>query len=182
MYSCFPCRRNSRLMSNQYRIYYSGLYRARCCRQLLNFAEYICMQNIWLLPALGSAFFASLTAILAKIGIAGVDSNVATALRTTVIILFAWGIVLAQGRIGTILEISGKTFLFLGLSGLATGCSWLCYFYALKIGPVARVATIDKLSLALTIVLSVIVLHEAAGPKVWAGAALMIAGAFIATR
>jgi len=140
------------------------------------------MQNAWLLPAIGSAIFAALTAILAKIGIAGVDSNVATAIRTTVVFLFAWGIVAAQQRLGAVGSIGGKTLLFLGLSGIATGCSWLCYFYALKIGPVARVATIDKLSLALTIVLSVVVLHEAAGPRVWIGAALMIAGAFIATR
>lgn len=140
------------------------------------------MQNAWVLAAFGSAFFASLTAILAKIGIAGVDSNVATAIRTTVILLIAWGIVAAQQRLGTIGAIGGRSFLFLGLSGLATGCSWLCYFYALKIGPVARVATIDKLSLALTIVLSVVVLHEAASPRVWIGAALMIAGAFVATR
>jgi transporter family protein len=140
------------------------------------------MQNAWLLPAIGSAVFASLTAILAKIGIAGVDSNIATAIRTTVILLFAWGIVAAQGRFGTIGALSGRTWLFLGLSGVATGCSWLCYFYALKIGPVARVATIDKLSLVVTIVLSVVVLHEAASLRVWFGAALMIVGAFIATR
>jgi transporter family protein len=140
------------------------------------------MQNAWILPAIGSAVFASLTAILAKIGIAGVDSNVATAIRTTVILLFAWGIVAAQGRFGTIGGLSQSTWLFLGLSGVATGLSWLCYFYALKIGPVARVATVDKLSLVMTVILSVLVLHEAASPRVWLGIALMISGAIVVTR
>jgi transporter family protein len=136
---------------------------------------------MWIWPALLSAVFAAATAILAKIGIEGVNSNVATAVRTTVVLVFAWSIVAGQGHIGDLGSLSRKTWIFLGLSGLATGLSWLFYFYALKIGPVARVATIDKLSLALTILLSVIVLREQASPQVFAGAGLMIAGALLVT-
>jgi transporter family protein len=136
---------------------------------------------VWVWAALLSAAFAAATAILAKIGIEGVNSNVATAVRTTVVLVFAWSIVAGQGHLGDIGSLSRKTWLFLCFSGLATGLSWLFYFYALKIGPVARVATIDKLSLALTILLSVIVLREPVSPQVLAGAALMIAGALLAT-
>jgi transporter family protein len=136
---------------------------------------------MWIWPALLSAVFAAATAILAKIGIEGVNSNVATAVRTVVVLVFAWGIVAAQGHLGDLGSLSRKTWIFLGLSGLATGLSWLFYFYALKIGPVARVATVDKLSLALTILLSVVVLREQASPQVFAGAGLMIAGALLVT-
>ena len=136
---------------------------------------------MWIWPALLSAVFAAATAILAKIGIEGVNSNVATAVRTVVVLVFAWGIVVGQGHLGDLGSLSRKTWIFLGLSGLATGLSWLFYFYALKIGPVARVATVDKLSLALTILLSVVVLREQASPQVFAGAGLMIAGALLVT-
>lgn len=133
----------------------------------------------WIVPALLSAAFASATAILAKIGVEGVNSNVATAIRTTVVLVFAWGIVAAQGHAGDLAALPRRTWLFLTLSGLATGASWLFYFYALKIGPVARVATVDKLSLAITIVLSVLVLKETASPQAFIGAGLMIAGALV---
>jgi transporter family protein len=135
----------------------------------------------WVLPALLSAFFAALTAILAKIGIAGVDSNVATAIRTLVVLLFAWAIVGAQGHVGDVFTLSKKTWLFLVLSGFATGLSWLFYFYALKIGPVARVATIDKFSLAITVLLSIVILREHASLQTLLGAALMVSGVIVAS-
>ncbi len=113
--------------------------------------------------------FAAATAILAKIGIEGVNSNVATAVRTAVVLVFAWGIVAAQGHLGDVGSLGRKTWIFLGLSGLATGLSWLFYFYALKIGPVARVATIDKFSLAITVMLSIFVLKEQATWQTLAG-------------
>lgn len=140
------------------------------------------MSNVapWAVAALLSALFASATAILAKLGVEGVNSNLATAIRTVVILLFAWGIVAAQGHLGDLATIGRRSWLFLVLSGLATGLSWLFYFYALKTGPVSRVATIDKLSLALTIVLSVVLLRERASPQTFLGAGLMIAGALLA--
>lgn len=136
---------------------------------------------MWIWPALLSAVFAAATAILAKIGIEGVNSNVATAVRTTVVLIFAWTIVAAQGHLGDLNSLGRKTWFFLGLSGIATGLSWLFYFYALKIGPVARVATVDKLSLALTILLSVLILREPISARVVLGAVLMIAGALVVT-
>ncbi len=136
---------------------------------------------MWVFSALLSAIFAALTAILAKIGIKNVDSNLATAIRTVVIILFAWSIVLAQGTAKQIGSISRFSMLFLILSGVTTGLSWLFYFHALKIGPVAQVATIDKLSLAITVVLAAVVLHERITLSALIGVTLMIAGAlFIA--
>ncbi len=136
---------------------------------------------MWIWPALLSALFAAATAILAKIGIEGVNSNVATAVRTTVVLIFAWTIVAGQGHLADLGSLGRKTWFFLGLSGIATGLSWLFYFYALKIGPVARVATVDKLSLALTILLSVMILREPVSARVLLGAGLMIAGALVAT-
>jgi transporter family protein len=136
---------------------------------------------MWIWPALLSALFAAATAILAKLGVEGVNSNVATAVRTTVVLAFAWSIVAAQGNLGDVAGFGRKTWLFLVLSGIATGLSWLFYFYALKIGPVARVATVDKLSLALTILLSIVILREPASPQLFIGAGLMIAGALVAT-
>lgn len=135
----------------------------------------------WVLPAILSAVFAAATAILAKIGVENVNSNVATAIRTIVILVFAWGIVAAQGHLGDVTALSRKTWTFLGLSGVATGLSWLFYFYALKIGPVARVATIDKASLAITIVLSVLILKEQLSWQTLAGGALMIGGLLVAS-
>jgi len=133
----------------------------------------------WFIAALLSAFFASLTAILAKIGIAGVDSNLATAIRTVFILLFAWAIVLYQGRVSDLGSLSSKTWLFLFLSALATALSWLFYFYALKVGLASRVAPIDKLSLVFTVLLAGLVLGEGLTFKVIAGTLCMAAGALL---
>jgi len=114
----------------------------------------------WILPALLSAVFAALTSILAKIGIKEVDSNLATAVRTVVIVIFAWGIVLAQGTAKQLGTLSRTTMLFLVLSGVATGLSWLFYFRALQLGPASKVVPVDKLSLVLAVVLAVVVLRE----------------------
>lgn len=115
---------------------------------------------MWIIFALGSALFAGLTAILSKCGIRNTDSNVATAIRTIVVLLFSWLMVLIVGSQGTIPEISGKTLLFLVLSGLSTGTSWLCYFKALQIGDVNKVTPIDKSSTILTMILAFIFLGE----------------------
>ena len=133
----------------------------------------------WLIYALLSAFFAALTAILAKIGVANVDSNVATAIRTVVILVFAWGIVFVQGSAKQIPSISSYSFVFLILSGIATGLSWLFYFRALQIGKVSQVAPIDKLSLVITIVLAVIILKEKVTLSVLLGGILMAVGAIL---
>ena len=115
---------------------------------------------MWMLYALGSSFFAGITAILAKCGIKKTDSDVATAIRTIVVFLFSWLMVLITGSGSGIARISGKTFLFLALSGLATGASWLCYFHALQKGDVNKVVPIDKSSTVLTILLALIFLGE----------------------
>lgn len=133
----------------------------------------------WFVFALLSALFASLTAILAKIGIKGVDSNLATAIRTIVILLFAWGIVMAQGTWRKIGEISGFSLTFLVLSGLATGLSWLFYFRALQLGNASQVAPIDKLSLALTVLLAFVILHEKVSLSSLMGVLLMVAGTYL---
>ena len=133
----------------------------------------------WFTAALLSAFFASLTAILAKIGVANVDSNLATAIRTVFILLFAWAIVLGQGKVGELGALSNKTWLFLFLSAVATALSWLFYFYALKVGAASRVAPIDKLSLVFTVVLAAVILGESLTFKVIAGTILMAAGAIL---
>lgn len=115
---------------------------------------------MWFLFALLSAVFAALTSILAKVGIEGVNSNLATAIRTAVVVVMAWGIVfLTHGQSG-ILQISRKSWLFLILSGLATGGSWLCYYRALQVGEVSKVVPIDKLSVVITLVLAFVFLHE----------------------
>src|SRR5258708_6928967 len=133
----------------------------------------------WLIYALLSAFFAALTAILAKIGIKNVDSNLATAIRTIVIVLFAWGIVFFQGTAKQITSLSQFSLIFLILSGLATGLSWLFYFRALQLGNASQVAPIDKLSLALTILLSILILKEKVVPTTIIGVVLMIVGAIL---
>src|SRR5581483_6678512 len=135
----------------------------------------------WLIYALLSAFFAALTAILAKIGIKGVDSNLATAIRTVVILLFAWGIVFFQGTSKQIGSLSQYSVLFLILSGLATGLSWLFYFRALQLGNASQVAPIDKLSLVLTLILSALILKEKVTPNIIIGIFLMVAGALFVT-
>jgi len=114
----------------------------------------------WLVWALLSALFAAATAILAKIGIAGIDSNLATAIRTTVVLVFTWAIALSLGRHHGMGEIAGRSWLFLVLSGMATGLSWLCYFRALQLGPASAVAPIDKLSVVLVILFAWLFLGE----------------------
>ena len=133
----------------------------------------------WLGYALLSALFAAVTAILAKIGVKDIDSNLATAIRTVVILFFAWGIVLFQQTQHQLRAISKFSLVFLVLSGLATGMSWLFYFKALQLGTVSQVATIDKLSLIMTILLSALILKEHLSPMVLGGAALMVSGAIL---
>lgn len=115
---------------------------------------------MWLVFALLSAVFAALTSILAKVGISGVNSNLATAFRTVVVLVMAWGMVFVTNAQGGITDISRKSWVFLILSGLATGASWLCYYYALQIGEVSRVVPVDKLSVVITLVLAFVFLHE----------------------
>lgn len=115
---------------------------------------------MWFIFALLSAVFAALTSILAKIGIDGVNSNLATAIRTSVVLLMSWGMVFLTNTLGGVSEISKKSWLFLILSGLATGASWLCYYKALQLGNVSRVVPIDKLSVVITLILAFIFLHE----------------------
>jgi len=133
----------------------------------------------WLIFAFLSAFFAAITAVLAKIGIKNVNSNLATAVRTVVILIFAWGIVFAQGTFKQLGEISRFSLLFLILSGIATGLSWLFYFRALQLGQASHVAPIDKLSLVLTIILAAVILKEKFTLSIGIGALLMSAGAII---
>ena len=134
---------------------------------------------MWLPFALLSALFAALTAILAKLGIEGVDSNLATALRTTVVLVMAWGMVLLTGTQSGLAGISRRSWVFLVLSGLATGASWLCYYRALQTGQVSRVAPIDKLSVVLTVILAMLLLGERPGPKAVAGCVLIGAGVLL---
>ncbi len=135
--------------------------------------------NSWLFWALLSAFFAGITAILAKLGISGVNSNLATAVRTTVVLVFTWGIALATSGVAPLQLFTRRTWIFLILSGLATGLSWLCYFRALQLGEASRVAPVDKLSVVFAIVLAVLVLHERLTWQQCAGGALIVAGAVI---
>ena len=134
---------------------------------------------MWLLYAFGSAFFAGVTAILAKCGIRKTDSTVATAVRTIVVLLFSWGIVWTVGSAGQITRISGQTFVFLILSGAATGASWLCYFRALQLGDVNKVVPVDKSSTVLTILLALIFLHEGINVPKAAAAAMIAAGIYL---
>ena len=133
----------------------------------------------WIPYALLSALFASLTAIFAKIGIKDVDSDLATAIRTVIILVLAWGIAIARGATVGLPVLTGRTWLFLVLSGLATGASWLCYFRALKLGPVSRVAPVDKLSVALSLLLAVVFLGETISLKGALGAGLILAGTLV---
>lgn len=134
---------------------------------------------MWWIYALLSALFASLTAIFAKIGITGVNSNLATAIRTVIILLVAWGIVLSRGEAKGMSALSKQNWIFLIISGIATGLSWIFYFKALQVGKVSQVAPVDKLSVALTIALSVIILGEALSLKTALGALLIIAGTIV---
>jgi transporter family protein len=132
----------------------------------------------WLYWALLSAVFAALTAILAKIGVAGVDSNIAMAIRTSVVVVFAWAIALIGSR-GASFPTSRRTWLFLALSGIATGLSWLCYFRALQLGPASRVAPVDKLSVVLVILFAAVALDERLTFAKIAGGSLIAVGAII---
>ncbi|HEU4555643.1 MAG TPA: EamA family transporter [Chitinophaga sp.] len=134
---------------------------------------------MWWLYALLSAFFAALTAIFAKIGVSAINSNLATAIRTIVILVIAWSIVLARNEAKGLGSLSRHSLLFLLLSGVATGLSWICYFKALQIGKVSQVAPVDKLSVALTILLSMIFLHEALTWKTAIGALMIIGGTLV---
>ena len=134
---------------------------------------------MWKYYALLSAVFAALTAIFAKIGVKDVNSNLATAIRTTVILFLTWGIVFFSNRVSEIKDISRHTWCFLLLSGLATGLSWLFYFKALQTGDVSRVAPIDKLSVVITILLAFVLLKEPVSSKTVVGALLITAGSIV---
>ena len=134
---------------------------------------------MWFVLALGSAVFAALTSILAKVGIDGVNSNLATAVRTAVVLIMAWGMVFLTDAQGGLASISRKSWLFLILSGLATGASWLCYYRALQIGEASKVVPVDKLSVVITLVLAFAFLHEKFTWKSIAGAVLITAGTLL---
>ena len=136
-------------------------------------------ENGWMLAAFGSAIFAALTSILGKVGITGVESNLGTALRTGVVLIMAWVMVFVVGSQGTIASIPARSLVFLGLSGLATGASWLCYYKALQLGPASLVAPIDKLSILVTVLFSYIVFHERLSRKALTGLAVLVAGTLV---
>lgn len=131
---------------------------------------------MWLLFAVLSALFAALTSILAKIGIEGVNSNLATAIRTVVVVIMSWGMVFLTNTQSGIMQISRKSWIFLILSGLATGASWLCYYHALQIGEASKVVPIDKLSVVITLLLAFVFLHEQFTVKSLIGCVLIGAG------
>ena len=134
---------------------------------------------MWFILALLSAVFAALTSILAKIGIDGVNSNLATAIRTVVVVVMAWGMVFLTNVQKNIFEISTKSWIFLILSGLATGASWLCYYKALQIGEASKVVPVDKLSVVITLILAFVFLHEQFTLKSLIGCILIGAGTLI---
>ncbi len=135
--------------------------------------------GLWLPYALGSAVFASLTAILGKLGVSGVDSNLATAIRTAVVLVMAWVMVLVTGKAGLVKTFPREELGFICLSGLVTGASWLCYYRALQDGPASVVVPIDKLSILVTIAFSSLVFHERLSRKAGAGLALIVAGTLV---
>lgn len=134
---------------------------------------------MWFVFALLSAIFAALTSILAKVGIDGVNSNLATAIRTVVVVVMAWGMVFLTNTQNGIAEISRKSWIFLILSGLATGASWLCYYRALQVGEASKVVPIDKLSVVITLILAFVFLHEEFTIKSLAGCILITIGTLI---
>ena len=134
---------------------------------------------MWAIFAILSAIFAALTSILAKVGIEGVNSNLATAIRTIVVVLMAWFMVFITGNQNGIIDISKKSWIFLILSGLATGASWLCYYKALQLGEASKVVPIDKLSIVITIILAFIFLGEQITLKTLIGCCLIVAGTFV---
>ena len=134
---------------------------------------------MWFLFAVGSSVFAALTSILAKIGIEGVNSNLATAIRTAVVLVMSWGMVFITNTQSGITEISRRSWIFLILSGLATGASWLCYYRALQTGEASKVVPIDKLSVVITMILAAVILHEQFTPKSVLGCILIGAGTLL---
>jgi transporter family protein len=134
---------------------------------------------MWKYYAILSALFAALTAILAKVGVRGIRGNVATAVRTVVVLVMAWGIVWIGGQMKEVRDLSKSNILFLALSGIATGLSWICYFKALETGDVSKVAPIDKLSVVFAMLLAFIFLKEPADPKVIAGGTLIALGTIV---
>ena len=134
---------------------------------------------MWFILALGSSIFAALTAILAKIGIDGVNSTLATAIRTGVVLIMSWGMVFITNAQGGLGDISKRSWLFLILSGLATGASWLCYYKALQIGEASKVVPIDKISVVITMILAAVILHEQFTPKSICGCVLIAAGTLL---
>ena len=134
---------------------------------------------MWFILALGSSVFAALTSILATIGIEGVNSTLATAIRTFVVLAMSWGMVFITNTQGGIADIGKKSWIFLILSGMATGASWLCYYKALQIGEASKVVPIDKLSVVITMVLAAVVLHEQFTPKSVAGCVLIAVGTLL---
>jgi len=135
--------------------------------------------NSWIYYAVLSAMAAGATAILAKVGIQGVPSNLATAVRTAVVVVFAWGIVVVRGETVGLRDLKGRTLVFLVLSGVATGLSWLAYFKALQLAPASKVAPIDKLSLPITVALAWLTLGEPISLRLGIGIGLMVAGAIL---
>ena len=134
---------------------------------------------MWILFAFGSALFAGLTSILAKCGIRKTDSTVATAIRTIIVLIFAWVMVFVQGKQGQVKAVPKNELGFICLSGLATGASWLCYYKALQLGPASLVAPIDKLSILVTVLFSYIVFHERLSRKALTGLAVLVAGTLV---
>ena len=134
---------------------------------------------MWVVFALLSAVFAALTSIFAKIGIESVNSNLATAIRTVVVLVMAWLIVFATGKHQQIVDISTKSWIFLALSGLATGLSWLCYFYALQIGEASKVVPVDKFSVVITMIMAFFILGEVITTKTIIGGLLITAGTLV---
>ncbi len=134
---------------------------------------------MWLLFAILSSVFAALTSILAKVGIENVNSNLATAIRTVVVLLMSWAMVFITNTQSSITQISKKSWVFLILSGLATGASWLCYYKALQMGEASKVVPVDKLSVVLTLILAFVFLHERFTPKSLIGCVLIAAGTLI---
>jgi transporter family protein len=137
------------------------------------------LMNNWLLWSLLSALFAGVTAILAKVGVAGINSNLATAIRTFVVLLFAWLIVAISKTPISLSTISLRTWIFLILSGMATALSWICYFHSLQLGLASKVAPVDKLSVIFAIVMAAVFLHEPVSWQQWAGGGLIVAGAVL---
>lgn len=135
--------------------------------------------DMWLILAIGASVFAALTSILAKVGIENVNSNLATAIRTFVVLIMSWGMVFLTNAQGGILEISKRSWLFLILSGLATGASWLCYYKALQMGEASKVVPIDKLSVVITMVLAAVLLHEQFTAKSIIGCVMIAAGTLL---